>query len=100
MFGKLLKNDLKAQFHSMSAIFFAIVIIAVGGEFVALFAKSDLGKIFGGVAVMAALLFACVFILYLLQYPQITYLGGYQYGYRATNKVFPKPQGHDSKAVR
>lgn len=63
MFGKLLKNDLKAQYHSMSAIFFAIVIIAVGGEFVALFAKSDLGKIFGGVAVMAALLFACVFIL-------------------------------------
>jgi hypothetical protein len=44
MFGKLLKNDLKAQYHSMSAIFFAIVIIAVGGEFVALFAKSDLGR--------------------------------------------------------
>lgn len=63
MFGKLLKNDLKAQFHSMSAIFFAIVIVAVGGEFVALFAKSDIGKILGGLAVIASLLFACVFVL-------------------------------------
>ncbi len=63
MFGKLLKNDLKAQFHSFSAIFFAIIIVAAAGEFVAIFADSDLGKVLGGLAVILALLFACVFIL-------------------------------------
>ena len=63
MFGKLLKNDLKAQWHSMSAIFFAIAVIAVAGEMLALFSKSQMGKIFGGIAVIAVLLFACVFIL-------------------------------------
>ncbi len=63
MFGKLLKNDLKAQYHSMSAIFFGIFIISLSAEIVALFSKTDLGKVLGGLVVMAALLFACFFIL-------------------------------------
>ena len=63
MFGKLLKNDLKAQWHSMSAIFFAIIVISIAGEMLALFSKSQMGKILGGLAVIAILLFACVFIL-------------------------------------
>lgn len=63
MFGKLLKNDLKAQWHSMSAIFFAIIVIAAAGELVAIFASSTMGKVLGGLAVILALLFACVFVL-------------------------------------
>lgn len=63
MFGKLLKNDLKAQWHSMSAIFFAIIVIAIAGEMLALFSNSQMGKVLGGLAVIAVLLFACVFIL-------------------------------------
>mgnify|MGYP003434305627 CR=1 FL=1 len=63
MFGKLLKNELKAQWHSMSAIFFAIIVIAVAGELLALFSSSQMGKVLGGLAVIAVLFFACVFIL-------------------------------------
>ncbi len=63
MFGKLLKNDLKAQFHSMSTIFFAVAIITVGAELVALFSDDIVGKVFGGLAAILTLLFACVFIL-------------------------------------
>lgn len=63
MFGKLLKNDLKAQWHSISVVLFAVAIIMVAGEGVALFAETPLGRVLGGLAVIAALLFACVFIL-------------------------------------
>ncbi len=63
MFGKLLKNDLKAQYHSMTTIFFAVVVIAVSAELVTIFSDNAIGKVFGGLAVMASLLFACVFIL-------------------------------------
>ncbi len=63
MFGKLLKNELKAQWHSMSAIFFAIIVIAVAGELLAIFSSSQIGKVLGGLAVVAVLFFACVFIL-------------------------------------
>lgn len=63
MFGKLLKNDLKAQWHSISVVLFAIAIIVVAGECVAIFAETPLGRVAGGLAVIAALLFACVFIL-------------------------------------
>lgn len=63
MFGKLLKNELKAQWHSMSAIFFAIIVIAVSGEMLALFSSSQMGKVLGGLAVVAVLFFACIFIL-------------------------------------
>lgn len=63
MFGKLLKNDLKAQWHSVSAIFLAIAVIVVAGELVALFSSSTIVKVLGGLAVILALLFACAFIL-------------------------------------
>ncbi len=63
MFGKLLKNDLKAQWYSMSTIFTVVGIIALGAELVTLFSESQSGVVFGGLAVMLSLLFACVFII-------------------------------------
>ncbi len=63
MFGKLLKNDLKAQFHSMSTIFFGIFIITAVAEIIALFSDNVVGKVFGGLAAVCVLLFACVFIM-------------------------------------
>ena len=63
MFGKLLKNDLKAQWHSMSTLFLAIIISTVGIELAVLFADHKVIKALGGGAVRAVLLFACVVIL-------------------------------------
>ncbi len=63
MFGKLLKNDLKAQWYSMSTIFTVVGIIAIAAELVTLFTDSQAGVVFGGMAVMLSLLFACVFII-------------------------------------
>ncbi len=63
MFGKLLKNDLKAQWYSMSTIFTVIAVAAVIAEAIVLFSDSQIGVVFGGIAVMAVLLFACVFVM-------------------------------------
>lgn len=63
MFGKLLKNDLKAQWQSMSAIFLCSMIIAVAGELVAFFKDTAMAKVFGGLATVLSLLFACVFVI-------------------------------------
>ncbi len=63
MFGKLLKNDLKAQWYTMNTIFTVVGIIAIAAELVTIFSDSQAGVVFGGMAVMLCLLFACVFII-------------------------------------
>ncbi len=74
MFGKLLKNDLKAQWHSVSVIFLCIAFIVCAAElFISLciaeiipFKQSILkfGAVtLSGLGVMIAMLFACIVIL-------------------------------------
>lgn len=63
MFGKLLKNDLKAQWHSMSTLFLAIIILTSAIELSVLFSKNLLIQALGGGVVMAVLFFACIVIL-------------------------------------
>ncbi len=74
MFGKLLKNDLKAQWHSVSVIFLCIAFIVCAAElFISLciaeiipFKQSILkfGTVtLSGIAVMLAMFFACIVIL-------------------------------------
>ncbi len=63
MFGKLLKNDLKAQWHSISTIFLCIAFIAVGAEIFTLTSKVQPMKVIGGMFVSLALGFACVVVL-------------------------------------
>ena len=63
MFGKLLKNDLKAQWHSMSTIFLCIALVAVGAEIFTLTTKQQAMKVLGGMLVFIALGFACIVVL-------------------------------------
>ncbi len=63
MFGKLLKNDLKAQWHSMSVIFTVVFAVAAIAELITIFSDSQVGVVLGGLVVMLCLLFACVFII-------------------------------------
>ncbi len=63
MFGKLLKNDLKAQWYSMSTLFTVIFIIAAAAELITIFSKSQIAVVFGGLAVVISLLVGCVFII-------------------------------------
>ena len=63
MFGKLLKNDLKAQWHSMSTIFTVIFIVAAIGELATIISDNRITIVFGGLAVVLSLLFACIFII-------------------------------------
>ncbi len=63
MFGKLLKNDLKAQWHSISTILLCIAFIAVGAEIFTLTTKQQAFKVLGGMLVFMALGFACIVML-------------------------------------
>lgn len=63
MFGKLLKNDLKAQWHSISTIFLCIALIAVGAEIFTLTSDIQAMKVMGGMLVCLALGFACIVVL-------------------------------------
>ncbi len=63
MFGKLLKNDIKAQWHSMSFVFLGIVIIAGVAEIFTVTTKNKMGSALGGLLVFLVLLFACIFIV-------------------------------------
>lgn len=63
MFGKLLKNDLKAQWHSISTIFLCIAFVAVGAEIFTLTTKQQAMKVLGGMLVFIALGFACIVVL-------------------------------------
>ncbi len=60
MFGKLLKNDLKAQWNSISAIYFATLIVVVAGEIGANVLKEDKYIVLCGGAVCLALLIASI----------------------------------------
>ncbi len=63
MFGKLLKNDLKAQWSSMRVILFGILAIFIICELAITLADSEVVKALGGLAVIAVMFFACIFIL-------------------------------------
>ena len=63
MFGKLLKNDLKAQFFSIAPIFLSVFVVATVGELFVLFSKNQIATALGGFAVAIALLFACLVII-------------------------------------
>ena len=63
MFGKLLKNDLKAQWHSMSVVFLCTFIVAVVAEIFTLTSDNRVVKVMGGLLVSLALGFACIIII-------------------------------------
>lgn len=63
MFGKLLKNDLKAQWQSMSVVFLCTFIIAVVAEIFTLTSDNKIVKVMGGMLVSLALGFACIIII-------------------------------------
>ena len=58
MFGKLLKNDLKAQWHSVSIILLCIGIICIVGEIFATFTKNNILSAVAGMGVFFVLVFA------------------------------------------
>ena len=63
MFGKLLKNDLKAQWSSVSSIFLVILIVSVIAEIAICFSKSAGVTLLGGLLVSVLMLFACFVII-------------------------------------
>lgn len=63
MFGKLLKNDLKAQWKSMSMVFLCTVIVAAAAEIFTLVSDNTVVKVMGGLLVSLALGFACVVVM-------------------------------------
>lgn len=63
MFGKLLKNDLKAQWYSMSVVFLCTFIVAVVAEIFTLTSSNKVITVMGGLLVSLALGFACVIII-------------------------------------
>ena len=63
MFGKLLKNDLKAQWYSVAPIFLCIFIVAAVAELIVLISKNNIISALGGLLVSLVLLFACFVII-------------------------------------
>ena len=63
MFGKLLKNDLKAQWYSVAPIFLCIFVIAAVSEIFVLVSKNNVVSTLGGLLVSLVLLFACFVII-------------------------------------
>ena len=63
MFGKLLKNDLKAQWHSMSVVFLCTFIVAVVAEIFTVTSDNKAVTVMGGMLVSLALGFACIIII-------------------------------------
>jgi hypothetical protein len=63
MFGKLLKNDLKAQWSSVSSIFLVILIVSVVAEIAIAVSKSAAVTLLGGLLVSVLMLFACFVII-------------------------------------
>lgn len=60
MFGKLLKNDLKAQWHSVSLILLCVVVVCAVAEGFAIFSKNNVASALAGLLVMVLLVFACI----------------------------------------
>ncbi len=63
MFGKLLKNDLKAQWHSMSTVFLCAFIVAIVAELLTVLSSSQVINALGGLLVILALGIACIMVL-------------------------------------
>lgn len=63
MFGKLLKNDLKAQWFSVAPIFLCIIVISAVAEIFVLATENKVASSLGGFVVCLALLFACLVII-------------------------------------
>lgn len=63
MFGKLLKNDIKAQWHSVSTIFLCVFCISGLAELFILLSKNVLVKGLCGFILLIALLFACIVVV-------------------------------------
>ncbi len=63
MFGKLLKNDIKAQWHSVSTIFLCVFCISALAEIFIMLSKNVLVKGLGGFVLLLALLFACIVVV-------------------------------------
>ncbi len=63
MFGKLLKNDLKAQLHSISIVLLCIVIVTALLEGLAIFLKNDMIAIICSILVSVVLIFACIIMV-------------------------------------
>ncbi len=63
MFGKLLKNDLKAQWHSMSVVFLCTFIVAAIAEIFTITSNDKVVTVMGGMLVSLALGFACIIII-------------------------------------
>ena len=60
MFGKLLKNDLKAQWHSVNIILLCLAIICTVAEIFATVTKNDMLSALSGLLVFLVLVFACI----------------------------------------
>lgn len=63
MFGKLLKNDLKAQWHSMSTIFLCVFFVAVAAELLTVFSSNKYIQVLGGFVVFLALGISCLVVI-------------------------------------
>lgn len=63
MFGKLLKNDLKAQWYSVSTVYLVAFIVAIVAECFALFSKSKIVAALAGFLVIVALAFTLLITL-------------------------------------
>lgn len=60
MFGKLLKNDLKAQWHSMSVVLLCIIIVSAAAEAFAIVSENKILGTLAGLLVLFILAFACI----------------------------------------
>lgn len=63
MFGKLLKNDLKAQWHSISVVFLCTFIVAAVAEIFTITSDDKIKTVFGGMLVFIALGFASIVVI-------------------------------------
>ena len=63
MFGKLLKNDLKAQWHSMNIVFLCTFIVAIVAEIFTITSSNKIATVLGGLLVSLALGIACIIII-------------------------------------
>lgn len=63
MFGKLLKNDLKAQWHSVSMVLLCIIIVTAVAELFAIISDNRILGTLAGLLVLIILAFACIIMV-------------------------------------
>lgn len=64
MFGKLLKNDLKAQFHSVNVFFFVVAVLSVTFTLISVISDEPVKKVLSALACFVGTLFAFVFLIF------------------------------------